>query len=646
MNSRFNLQLSKKLPYFFQFITHIDRRYRILLLTFIDLTFLSLSFLISLYLLSDENFKYALSISSTYIPILCLIGLIVYKFTGQYRALTRFFSGNSIYFIPCRIIIIVLLANFLGFIFNLTSLPSNIWLFFTLILLISNISIRILFRDYLRFLSNKKTNKKQKVVIYGAGEGGALLLSSIRFEKNHEVLCFIDDNPLLQGCNIASIPIRSIDFLKNNKSKIDSLILAIPSLSAEKKKLILNKLQAFEVPILQIPSLLELARDKFAIDYIKPIKIEDLLGRDVVLPDYEMLKDKISKKVIFISGASGSIGSELCRQVIINKPSKLVIFDHNEHSLYKLFNELSNLKDKNIELIPILGCATNLNLLLNTFKTNKVEIVFHAAAYKHVPLVEFNPLSGISNNVFSSKAICEASLKSRVRNVVLVSSDKAVRPTNVMGASKRLSEMIFQSFSEFTLNSPKYLTKFSMVRFGNVMNSSGSVLPLFQKQINDGGPLTITHKEITRYFMTIPEAAQLVIQSTSLAKGGDLFLLDMGEPIKIDDLAKTMIRLSGLSIKNSENPNGDIEIIYKGLRPGEKLYEELLIDSQSIPTDHKLIFRSKEPFLTYKKLWPILDKLDVAVKNMDKKKTLEILLRCVSDSSIKSFYEKTTIDSL
>ena len=646
MKFRSFFHLINKLAGLLKLIGLLDRRYRVIITSLIDLICLIFSFILTLYLLNEKDSIFLINASFTYIPIISIVALIIYKYSGHYNALTRFFSGKSAYFMPLRLIVINISMYLISLIYKLPSLPQHYWIFFTLILLILNLSTRIIIRDCLRLISSNKNKQRKRVVIYGAGEGGALLLASIKFEKNHQVLYFVDDNPLLEGCNISSLPIKKVEYLSNESQKVDFVILAIPSLTSNKKKAILEKLQTYNIPILQIPSILELARDKSSIDLIKPINIEDLLGREVASPDKKLLKETISQKVVFISGAAGSIGSELCKQVIANKPQKLIIFDHNEHSLYKLFNSLSLIIDENITLIPILGCATNLNLLVNIFEIHKVQIVFHAAAYKHVPLVEFNPLIGISNNVLTSRSICEASLRCEISSAVLISSDKAVRPANVMGASKRMSELIFQSYFEYVSRSGKYLTKYSMVRFGNVINSSGSVLPLFKKQITEGGPVTITHKDITRFFMTIPEAAQLVIQSTALAKGGDLFLLDMGKPKKIDDLARTMIRLRGFSIKDKNNPNGEIEIIYKGLRPGEKLYEELLIDSQSIPTIHPLIFRSEEPFMSYKELWPMLEKLKIALDNMDKEMTLKILLECVSEAKFNTFYSGKTIKGL
>ena len=384
-----------------------------------------------------------------------------------------------------------------------------------------------------------------------------------------------------------------------------------------------------------IPSISELTSGASKIDSIRPISIDDLLGRESAPPDLTLMGKGITNKNICITGAGGSIGSELSRQIINLKPNLLILLENNEHNLYKISQELRSYAKENISIKPVLGCCTNQKFVEKIFFENKVQRVFHSAAYKHVPIVESNPITGLTNNILSTKAICFAAKKFNLEKVILISSDKAVRPTNIMGASKRLAELIISAFAienDKKLSSENNQTCFSMVRFGNVLESSGSVVPLFKKQISNGGPVTLTHPEVTRYFMTIPEAAQLVVQASVLATGGDLFLLDMGEPLQIKNLAEQMIHLSGNSIRDNKNPEGDIEIVITGLRPGEKLYEELLIESEAVPTEHPLIFRANEKmFLTLEDFWVNIEKLENALNKLDLDLTMKTLQKLVPE---------------
>ena len=374
----------------------------------------------------------------------------------------------------------------------------------------------------------------------------------------------------------------------------------------------------------------EIVTGKSKINKLMPINVEDILGRGIVKPYYDLLKSDMENAVILVSGAGGSIGSELCRELVAFKVKKILLFDNSEPNLYNIFHELTSkhkLNDK--EIIPILGSVSNSKLVDDVISKNKVSIIFHAAAYKHVPLVEINPMQGLENNIFSTKVLCEKALKYSVKKFVLISSDKAVRPTNLMGASKRISELIVQGFHEQSLKNNK--TIFLMVRFGNVLNSSGSVIPLFRDQIKNGGPITLTHEKITRFFMTINEASQLVLQAVSMAKGGDVFLLDMGKPVSIKEVAKQMISLSGLTLKDSSNPDGDIEILVTGLRTGEKLFEELLIDSDSLRTKHPLIFRANESFIKFSELIPIIEKLEKSLLNQELNESLSLVSELVPE---------------
>ena len=424
---------------------------------------------------------------------------------------------------------------------------------------------------------------------------------------------------------VAIQPPQALSYLKGS---IDQVLLAIPSLPRTARRRILDDLQFLGIPVLQVPSVDDLTFGRARIDALRPIAIEDLLGRDVVPADPKLLSAGIRDRVVCVTGAGGSIGSELCRQILALSPSRLILLDNSEPSLYAIEQELLPFISEGVAVQFVLGNATDSKLLLRLFSDHSVQLVFHAAAYKHVPLVEANPLAGLTNNVLSTFFVCESALATGVHEVVLVSTDKAVRPTNVMGASKRLAELVLQAFA-----SQGGSTLFAMVRFGNVLGSSGSVVPLFNRQIKAGGPITLTDPEIIRYFMTIPEAASLVLQASVLATGGDVFLLDMGEAVRIQDLAEQMVRLSGLTLRDSTNPLGDIEIICTGLRSGEKLYEELLIDAESQPTSHPLIYRAHERSIPPEQLWPQLDTLKSYLLNQSADEALDILAQLVPEWS-------------
>mgnify|MGYP002820740324 FL=1 len=406
-----------------------------------------------------------------------------------------------------------------------------------------------------------------------------------------------------------------------------------------------KKMQDYQIPVLKVPSIEELTSGKARIDSLRPIEVEDLLGRGSVRPNKELIQGSIDGLNICITGAGGSIGKELCKQIVNHSPNSLIMIDSSETNLYHLEQEINSicLKDEEINLKFILGNVKNFKSISKIFKKNNVDNVFHAAAYKHVPLIELNPIQGIDNNVLSTYSLCKAALLADIKKVTLISTDKAVRPTNIMGASKRLAELIFQAYSsKYNLQEeqhsyPKNYPKFSIVRFGNVLNSSGSVVPLFTKQIAEGGPITLTNENVTRFFMTLPEAAQLVIQATTLSRGGEVFLLDMGSPMKIFDLAKQMIKLSGLKIKDSNNPDGDIEIITTGLRPGEKLYEELLINAESKSTEHPLIFKANEDFIPYEDLIKSISDLENFIEEENIEEVLKVLSNLVPEWNMKRF---------
>ena len=461
---------------------------------------------------------------------------------------------------------------------------------------------RLMIRALLKRLQGAGQNRRpdaccDNVIIYGAGEAGRELLESLRHSYQYNVVAYIDDDPQLTGAYLHGKQIYAAHALPwlIEKLNVAQVILAMPSMSRGRKKQIMDSLSGISVKIKDLPSLRELADEIVTVSHIRPVDILDVLERETVEPVAELLQKNITGKNVLVTGAGGSIGSELCRQIIKNKPKCLVLYEQSEYALYTIDQELSNLKKadadyQHIEIVSIIGSVSNEKKLINIFEKNHIKTIYHAAAYKHVPIVESNPFEGTINNTKGTYHCARAAIQARVETFVLISTDKAVRPTNVMGASKRLAELVCQGLSQSNSQ-----TCFSMVRFGNVLGSSGSVVPLFTKQIEQGGPITITHPDITRYFMTIPEAASLVIQAGAMAFGGEVFVLDMGAPVKIVDLAKRMIRLTGCELKDDSNPNGDIEIVFTGLRPGEKLYEELIIGEDNIePTFHPLIMQAME----------------------------------------------------
>lgn len=560
------------------------------------------------------------------VPAALLIALPVYAFTGQYKGLTRYVGSRALYRLAARNGLVVLLLALTGLLLQLPLPPRSSWVLLWLLLSGFTGAVRFVLRDLLLCLQNGSRRGLPRVAIYGAGSAGAQLAASLRLAGSHSVELFLDDAPQLWGRDINGVPITPPQVLRDRQTAIDQVLLAIPSLGRSRRRRIVDELQELGIPVLQVPSIEEIASGRARIDALRPIAIEELLGRDAVPADPALLGPGVAGRCICVTGAGGSIGSELCRQILKLAPSRLVLLERSEPSLYAIHQELSAQLPAAIPLVPVLGSAADGALVERLLRGERVEVVFHAAAYKHVPLVEANPLAGLANNVGSTRVVCAAAARAGVGQVLLISTDKAVRPTNVMGASKRLAELVVQASAQ---QCPT--TRFAMVRFGNVLGSSGSVVPLFRRQIAAGGPITLTHPEIIRYFMTIPEAAQLVLQAAALAEGGDLFLLDMGEPVRIAELARRMVRLSGLSLRDGRNPQGDIEILVTGLRPGEKLYEELLIDGESQPTAHPLIYRACERAIPGAALWPQLDALEAAIAGHDTAAALALLEQLVPD---------------
>jgi FlaA1/EpsC-like NDP-sugar epimerase len=470
-----------------------------------------------------------------------------------------------------------------------------------------------------------------KVLIYGAGGAGQQLNAALANGLDMRVVGFLDDDDLLKDHVLNGQPVYSPDALAGliKSKRVSHVLLAIPRASRRRRNEILERVRRYPVAVRTLPSVNDLAEGRVSVSDLHELDIDDLLGRDQVPPDHNLLSKNITDKVVLVTGAGGSIGSELCRQIRIGAPAKLLLIEQSEFALYSIHEELLGLQSADgglqFDIVPLLASVQDEEWMRKVMSAWHPDTVYHAAAYKHVPMVEHNPVMGIRNNLLGTLKTAKAAAENGVSNFVLVSTDKAVRPTNIMGASKRLAEMVLQAMVA-TVSS----TKFTMVRFGNVLESSGSVVPKFRQQIHDGGPVTLTHAEITRFFMTISEAAQLVIQAGALAEGGDVFVLDMGQPIKVMDLARRMIELSGLIVKDEQNPDGDIEIKITGLRPGEKLYEELIIGNNPTPTSHPKILKAHEDFIIWPELESKLDALETAMNANDVSATRLIMKQLVN----------------
>ncbi len=611
-------------------------RARRLLLICIDSLLLPLAVWLSFWLRLAHPFTPNFVEGLWLLPAIWLLGLPLYALSGQYKGLTRYVGSLALYRLAGRNGLLVLLLALTGVVLRLPLPPRSSWLLLWVLLTGFTGAVRFALRDVLLSLQNKPRHDLTRVAIYGAGAAGVQLAAALRLAGSHSVELFVDDAPHLWHREINGVPIQPPQLLGERAAGIDQVLLAIPSLSRSRRRRITSDLQELGIPLLQVPSVDDITSGRARIDALRSIAIEELLGRDPVPPNPELLGPGIACACVCVTGAGGSIGSELCRQILRHKPRRLVLLERSEPSLYAIHQELKGFLPVGVDLEPVLGSAADAALVERLFRQQGVTVVFHAAAYKHVPLVEANPLAGLANNVLSTRVVCRAATAAGVNEVVLISTDKAVRPTNVMGASKRVAELVVhaqaQELAARALEQGRQPgTRLAMVRFGNVLGSSGSVVPLFRKQIASGGPITLTHPEIIRYFMTIPEAAQLVLQAAVLAKGGDVFLLDMGEPVRIKDLAEQMVRLSGLSLRDALNPGGDIEIVCTGLRPGEKLYEELLIDADSQPTSHPLIYRAQEQALAPELLWPQIDALEAAIQRQDVAAALEVLAELVPE---------------
>lgn len=469
-----------------------------------------------------------------------------------------------------------------------------------------------------------------RVVIYGAGSAGRQLSSALGRATGHHVVAYLDDDPTLQGRTLNSIPIFGPERIETliDDARVTEILLAIPSATRTRRNQIIAELRRFSVHVQTLPALADLARGRVQLTDLRELEVEDLLGREPVAPNEILLGRNIANKVVLVTGAGGSIGSELCRQILAIGPAMLLLLDASEFALYSIHQDLRGRLEEGdaTTVVPLLGSVRDEARIDEIIRTWRPHTIYHAAAYKHVPLVEHNVVEGVRNNLWGTLRVATAARRHGVADVVLISTDKAVRPTNVMGTSKRLAEMVLQAFAAEDGD-----TRFSMVRFGNVLGSSGSVVPLFRRQIAAGGPLTITHPDITRYFMTIPEAAQLVIQAGAMAHGGDVFVLDMGKSVRIVDLARNMIELSGLTVRDEANPGGDIEIAVVGMRPGEKLYEELLIGNDPQKTRHPRILKANEQMLPWPQLSAQLDTLAALLDASDVRGVRALLQQIVPE---------------
>jgi FlaA1/EpsC-like NDP-sugar epimerase len=556
-----------------------------------------------------------------------LLALPIFSRFGLYNEVIRYMSFRALWSITQAASIYAILWGLIIFMTGVDFVPRSVILInWALVVLVIGSS-----RFFARWLLSRQVSNNN-TVIYGAGSAGRQLSTALSLSKEYNPIAFIDDHIEIHNHYINGYRVYAPGDLQSLIDDKDAkeVLLAIPSLTRARRSEIINYLESFSILVRSLPGVSEIAQGRVTVNDLLSIDLKDLLGRESVKPNKELFKINITDKVVMVSGAGGSIGSELCRQIVSLKPKILVLYEMSESALYQIDQELSVTNSLNIEIYPVIGSVSDKDRALNICEFYGVQTIYHAAAYKHVPLVEYNKYQGVLNNTIGTKILAEAAIASNVETFVLISTDKAVRPTNFMGASKRAAEMVLQAFAELPHN-----TCFTMVRFGNVLDSSGSVIPLFKKQIKKGGPVTVTHKDIVRYFMTIPEAVELVIQAGTMAKGGEVFVLDMGEPIRIYDLAVKMINLSGLQVLDEYNPKGDIEIKYTGLRPGEKLYEELLVGGKFSLTENKLIMRAEEEMMDWDKLEQIIAEIYKKGAYIESEELYKLLQKIVPEFETK-----------
>jgi len=616
----------------------LSRRQKIVLMMTVDLLALPLCFALALLLRSGNQ---ELIVQYGLLPPLFIAActIPVFSFSGLYRTVLRYIDLKVLWAAGISMAAMVGLTYAVSFLMNDSRLPRAGLLIYWFIAFAYVVISRFLIRAMLRrteLWRSARGRPTRRVGIFGAGEAGFQLANAMRASVDHEAVCFFDDDLSLDNHTFTDLPVFHTSRMREQLQRlgIDEVVLAVPSLSPDRRKRILDKLHRYAVSVRTLPTLLELVDRKITMQSIREVKVEDLLGRPAVPPREALFAKCTHRKVVMVTGAGGSIGSELCRQVATQQPRKLILFDHSEWALYMVEQDLR----RNFPGVPLLariGSVCDANAVAAAMQGQQVDTIYHAAAYKHVPLVESNMPEGIRNNVLGSLTIANMADRFGVQTCVLISTDKAVRPTNVMGASKRIAELIFQAAAA----RPGTRTVFAMVRFGNVLGSSGSVVPLFRSQIEAGGPITITHPDVIRFFMLIPEASQLVIQAGAMARGGEVFVLDMGQPVRIVDLARTMIEMAGLVERTPKNPNGDIEVKFVGLRPGEKLYEELLIGGNVTPSDHERIMCSQEPRLEEAELREMLTRLYAACDARD-----ELKIQTMVQAIVPEYAPYTSLD--
>ena len=590
----------------------LSRSSKTLIVIIADYTLLVFSFWASLSIRSN-TFYLPIMESNFLILLAPFIAIPIFYFFGLYKSLIRYSNYQSLLTIMIAGSVYTLLWFLIVISVGIVEKPYDFLIINWMMTLFCVGGVRYV----ARWILTQRSREYSRVVIYGAGSAGIQLESAMKYNSEIKVIAFVDDDQSMHGRYIEGIKIydpSSLSWLAE-KQGASEVLVAVPSISRSKKYKLLQFLKQFPMVIRLLPGLTDLAQGRVSVSDLKRIKIEDLLKREVREPNKELLKKDIQNRNVLITGAGGSIGSEICRQVIRQQPNLLILFEISEHALYKIEKELLEIKS-DVQIMAVLGNVTNKQRLEIIFDRYNVHTIYHTAAYKHVPMVEKNTLAGLRCNIFGTLACVEAAINSDVQSFIFISTDKAVRPTNIMGATKRFAELILQALATENKDS-KVNTRISIVRFGNVLGSSGSVVPLFREQIEKGGPVTVTDPNIIRYFMTISEAAQLVIQAGSMGSAGEIFILDMGEPIPILQLAKDMIRLSGMSIRDRNNSDGDIEIKITGLRPGEKLYEELLIDDSAATTKHKKIMRANDKGISMEKIREKLLELEEAAREGD-----------------------------
>ncbi|WP_235901856.1 polysaccharide biosynthesis protein [Alcanivorax sediminis] len=554
-----------------------------------------------------------------------LVAVPVLYLTGFYRSIVRYLGAEVAWSLLTGVLVSVAVLAGASYMVPDASVPRSVFLIWGMLGILYLGGSRFLMRRFLVNVLGGALNR-QPVAVFGAGHAGAQLVSGLQSSTEFFPALVVDDDPSKQGTLLAGVPVVDRAALEKaaQRKKIAAVLMALPSLNRSRRMAIVRWLETLNIRVQTVPGLADIAMGKARLEEVRDVAIEDLLGRDSVPPRQDLLHRCISGKDVLVTGAGGSIGSELCRQILALSPSRLVLVEQNEYSLYIIEKELRQTiaaRKLKVEVVPALGSVVNRGLMEQLCRMHRIDTVYHAAAYKHVPMVEANPSSGVRNNILGTLEAAQGAEAAGVKHFILVSTDKAVRPTNVMGATKRFAELVLQAMAARGSD-----TVFSMVRFGNVLGSSGSVVPLFRDQIQRGGPVTVTHPDVIRYFMTIPEASQLVIQAGAMAKGGDVFVLDMGEPVRIVDLATTMVHLMGLSVKDEENPNGDIALSFTGLRPGEKLYEELIIGDCSVRTEHEMIMQASEDALSWDEVQFALEAFRKALERSDND-SMKALLR-------------------